>query len=224
MSPSPSSVVNKALRRHLSPALRQAGFERVDARNGWSWQTEQCIWVFTVRAVGSYFASSTGWPAASLTAWLGVLYAFIPQRSPLRRDPTGRLLPAEHECHMRSHLELTHSQLERTSVLKNPAERTRRDIWWVAPDHSNVDEVAASITQAFQASLPWFRRCSNFEAALADVAAEHDCFNKYVLGAYLARTVGDRPLAEKFRLLAEREGARIHILPDPGRWYSVGGR
>ena len=125
---------------------------------------------------------------------------------------------------MRSHLELTHSQLERTSVLKNPAERTRRDIWWVAPDHSNVDEVAASITQAFQASLPWFRRCSNFEAALADVAAEHDCFNKYVLGAYLARTVGDRPLAEKFRLLAEREGARIHILPDPGRWYSVGGR
>ena len=225
MTASPSSVVNKALRRHLSPALRQAAFERVDARNGWSWQAEQCVWVFNVRAVGNYFATSTGWPAASLTAWLGVLYTFIPPRGPLRLDPVGRLLPAEHECHMRSHLELTYSQLEYTSVLANPAERARRSIWWVAPDYSNVEIVAASIARAFsEFALPWFRRCSNFEAALEDVEAEHDCFNKFVLGTYLAGVVGDERVAQDFRLRAEREGSRIHVLPDPHHWYSLGGR
>ena len=62
---STSALLNKVLRRSVVPTLREAGFQHTDARNGWSWR-DDFIWVFNIRAVGSYFSDCTGWPPGSL--------------------------------------------------------------------------------------------------------------------------------------------------------------
>src|ERR1700722_14081599 len=120
----PSAIINKSLRKYVSPELRAAGFQKVDARNGWTW-TSDCIRVFNIRALGSYF-----------------YYPFIPRVRPGKSDDKGRILPAEYECHMRSHLGRRMPLPEGVSRLNNPAERKRKDIWWLEPDGSNADEVA----------------------------------------------------------------------------------
>jgi hypothetical protein len=45
------------LRRIVAPVLRNSGFEYVAARNAWAWPKD-CVWVFTIRAVGWRFVSS----------------------------------------------------------------------------------------------------------------------------------------------------------------------
>lgn len=215
---SPSALLNKCLRRYVSPVLRDAGFQRIDARNGWRWGNT--IWVVNVRAVGRYFADVTGWPPSSIGVWLGVFYPFVPTAAPAKQAE-GLPLPAEHECHMRSRLERTLPQdaLTSTSALTNAAERERRDLWWVDPAGSNVDEVAADVASvALATAIPWFERSSNLRAALSMVQAERDCFSKFVLAAHLAERTGDAHLLRQYRALAEAEAQRIGVQPDPGGW------
>jgi hypothetical protein len=135
---SSSAIINKAFRRHLCPVIRAAGFEKVDARNGWAWKTD-CVWVLMVRAVGNYFSEVTGWPPASVGVSLGVYYSFIPSRQPFKADKKGRSLPTEYQCHMRSRLESRLPQDDRVSVLPNPAERGRKDLWWLDPSGASAD-------------------------------------------------------------------------------------
>src|SRR5215831_1069985 len=171
---STSAVVNQSLRKRVAPLLRKAGFQRVDARNGWCWQ-EKVILVFNIRAVGSYFAGVTGWPPGSVGVWLGGFYAFGPASSSVKLDKVGRLLPAEYQCHMRSHLECGLDQSQRVRSLSNPAERERRDIWWLEPDGSNAEDVASDIGLSFlKGGVPWFEHVTNLEAALALVEGERD--------------------------------------------------
>jgi ribosomal protein L13 len=123
---------------------------------------------------------------------------------------------------MRSHLERTLSQEELVRALRNPAERERRDLWWVDPDGANAGEVAADVASALVTrGLPWFDRCSDLSTALAIVQAERDCFSKFVLAAHLAEQLGDTQLLRHYRGLAENEAVRIDVKPDPGAWFPV---
>lgn len=221
---SSSSIINKAFRGHLSPALRTAGFEKVDARNGWAWKKD-CIWVLTVRAVGSYFSAVTGWPPSSVGVSLGAYYPFIPRPKPVKNDKDGRLIPAEYECHMRSHLERRLLQDNRVTILNNPAERSRQDLWWIDRDGANADEVALDIVGVFtEIALPWFDKCADLEIALSAVEAERDHLDKFVLAAYLAGKLGRSETREKCARLAEQEGQRIGVQPDKEYWFSIYGR
>src|SRR5262245_34824271 len=112
------SDIDKTLRRVVSPVLRDCGFEVVSARKSWAWR-QDCVWNLTVRGVGAYFASATGWPPASLTVWLAVYYPFIPFRghTPPSIDRQGRLVPSEGVGHFRSHLERVLDQRSHTDAL-----------------------------------------------------------------------------------------------------------
>ncbi|MGE3165849.1 MAG: hypothetical protein AB7O52_13165 [Planctomycetota bacterium] len=55
---STSAMVNRALRVSVTPVLREAGFTKIDARNGWRW-LDKVVWVFNVRSV-----RGLPWPAA----------------------------------------------------------------------------------------------------------------------------------------------------------------
>ena len=141
---SASEHMNKPLRRLVSPVLRAAGFQRVDARNAWSWR-DDCVWVFNIRAVGSYFSDVTGWPPSTVGVWLGVRFSFISSPGPVKLDKSGRPLPAEWMCHLRSHLNRRLDQHDRISALSNAAERRRTDLWWVDRHGANAEEVALDI-------------------------------------------------------------------------------
>lgn len=219
MPMSSSALLNKSLRRHVSAVLRDAGFQRIDARNGWRWADAVCV--FNIRAVGGYFADVTGWPPSSVGVWLGVLYPSISTPTALKQFG-GRLLPAEHECQLRSHLECSLPQGALTSALKNPMERERRDLWWVDPDGANAEDVAADIAlQLVVQGLPWFARGSNIATALSMVQSHRDCFNKFMLAAQLAEQLGEEKLASDYRALAQSEGGAIGLNPGRVGWFSV---
>jgi hypothetical protein len=220
---SSSAIINRGFRRHLSPVIREAGFEKVDARNGWAWKAD-CAWVLNVRAVGKYFSEVTGWPPASVVVSLGVYYSFIPSRQPLKVDRKGRCLPTEYQCHMRSHLERNLAQVDRVSVLANPAERKRKDIWWLDANGANAEEVSLDIVAAFlSAGVPWFARCTDLDVALKAIEAERDCFNKFVLATYVAGKLERMETRQKYATLAQREGRRIGQEPERGLFF-LGGR
>jgi hypothetical protein len=207
----PSAIINKSLRKYVSPELRAAGFQKVDARNAWTW-TSEYIWVFNIRAVGSYFSAVTGWPAASACVWIGVYYPFIPRVRPGKSDDKGRILPAEYECHMRSHLERRTPLPEGVSRLSNSAERKRKNIWWLEPDGSNADEVANDIAAGVaEVAVPWFREFSDLSHSLSVIEAGRDCSNKFLLAYHLASKVERTDLAGKYKALADAEAGRRGI-------------
>ncbi len=216
---SSSAIINKAFRKYLSSVVRDAGFQKVDARNGWAWQ-QDCVWVFNVRAVGRYFTDVTGWSPASVCASLGVFYTFIPEAPNVKSEQDGKHLPTEYQCHMRSYLTRGLPQDDYLSALRNPAEQARRDLWWLEPDGSNAEAVAADIAETFrQFAIPWYARCTDLNSALAKIETDHDCFSKYVLAAYVSGKLGLSDLNAKYVHLAEEEGARIDVHPDPQQWF-----
>ena len=73
---STSATVNRALRAHVAPVLREAGFARIDARNGWRW-VDKTVWVVNIRAVGKYFSDVTGWPPGSVRVWRGTSVCLV---------------------------------------------------------------------------------------------------------------------------------------------------
>lgn len=220
---SPSAVINRSLRAHVSPALRRAGFEDIDARNGLAWKGP-CIRVLIVRAVGGYFSQVTGWPASSVNVWLGVHYTFIPPSPRIQVGEDGRLRPKDVDCQRRSHLE-RRSAGRPLRTLSNPAERERQDLWWLEPDGSNADDVAKDIAEAVDGpGRAWFEAGSDLSRVLAEVEAEHDCMNKYVFARYLARELGRGEVERNYEALAEREARRIGSKPEPGGWFPLYGR
>jgi hypothetical protein len=213
---STSALVNKSLRRRVAPYLREAGFQYVDARNAWSWQSDS-IRVFNIRAVGDYFSQSTGWPPGSVCVWLGVFFTFMPRPPGLKNDDHGRPRPQEHLCHMRSQLTSSLDASARTQTLVNPLERKRRDIWWVESDGTNGDEVAADIASSLVSEgLPWFKRASDLPSALTMIEATHDSFVKFSTAAFIARQIGDEERWRKYEHLAETEARRIGQTFDRG--------
>jgi hypothetical protein len=217
---SPSAILNKSLRAHVSPALRAAGFERIDARNGWRWEDDR-VCVFKIHAVGRYFSDVTGWPASSVGVSLGVYYTSMPTQIAAAQE-AGRALPDEPLCHVRGTLQRALAQRDRIATLKNAAERERRDLWWVDPEGSNADEVAADIAaQLVARGLPWLARWGDPASALAAAEAERDCLVKHVLAAHLARRAGDAAAAERHRARAESEGAAIGRSPGPDGWFAL---
>lgn len=214
-----SQLVNRSLRRYVAPILRDAGFQEVGARNGWRWR-DKVILVFNIRAVGNYFAQVTGWPPGSVGAWLGCYYTFMPHQHSIKCNKQGQVQPAEYECHMRSHLDCGRDQAHLVQSLRNPAEGRRKDLWWVDPDARDAEEVAKDIANSlYKGGFPWFSCVSNLESALEKVESEHDCFNKFVRTAFMARELGDTERWHKFDSLAETEARRIGYGLDRNTWY-----
>lgn len=217
--PNTSPIVDQMLRKHVSPVLRDAGFQKVNARNGWLWQTK-AIWVVSIHATGTYFSDVTGWPPGSVSVSLGVYYTFIPETIPIKLDAQQRLLPAEHQCHMRTKLSLSIEQPKQLTLCSS-GERQRTDIWWVEPDGSNAELVALDIAHNISnQGLNWHAKMTDLRSALLEVENQRDCYSKFGLAAFLAREVGDDLLWQKYSSLAEAEGKRIG--KPTGSWLENG--
>jgi hypothetical protein len=193
----------------------------MDARNAWLWQAK-AVWVFNIRAVGTYFSGVTGWPPGSVGVWLGVYYPFFPREDHIKEDEDGRVLPAENMCHMRSHLTCTLDQSAQTARLPNPAEHRRTDLWWIDPEGESAVPAAVNIASALaEAGLVWFRENSDLSRALKEVEAGRDCFVKFDTAALLAREIGDADKLRSYASLAIAEGQRIKMAVDKTRYGVV---
>jgi hypothetical protein len=123
---------------------------------------------------------------------------------------------------MRSHLDCALDQEAKVRTLSNPAERHRRDIFWVDADGTNAGVVADAVAAALRADgLAWFSRMASVEAALRDVEASHDCFAKFDKAALMARELGDDERRQRYAALADAEAQRIGQPVDRLRRYGT---
>jgi hypothetical protein len=206
-----SPGINKHIRRVISPVLRNNGFSKVKTRNNWGYQ-EKCIWIFNIRAVGSYFSRVTGFPPMSLTAWLGVFYLFIPSRAQIKIDKDGLLLPPEYCDHMHYTLRNHNYDLQIRSGLENPAEVNRDDVWWVEPDGSNVEMMVNDLAESLKTvGLPWLVDMTDLEKAFLVTKKDRDCYVKFRLAMYLAKEIGKEAEFRRYKNCFEEEAKRINL-------------
>jgi len=155
--------VNKSIRALLSPALRAAGFQKVETRHNWRYLSDS-IWALHLKAVGAYFSSVTGFPPMSLVAELGIYYHDFPGQSGLvvPRGSDGLLLPPITHCYTRTCLELQRTQSALRPSTMADTERRRTDVWWVQPDGSNLEEVVLDIKDSlFNRGIPFLEKPYN---------------------------------------------------------------
>jgi len=220
---STSSITNKSFRKIISPELINSGFELINPRNGWRWNNKT-IWVFSIRSIGSYISSITGWPSSSVIVRLGVFYTFMPIIEGIKTDKSGRLTPIEHTCQMRYILECNIDHKSKVGSLQNPAERLRTDIWWIEADGINADEIAISIRRAFlEQGMPWLTRLDNLEEALELIEDSDDCYNKFATAYFISKELGDKKKTVEYFVKTEKECNRIGNSTNPTKWYVFGG-
>lgn len=143
-----SNEINKIFKEVLTPVLKKNGFTKTEARKSFGWHDE-CIWLFKIEAVGYYFSEVTGWPSMSVHASIGVFCKFFKSNKDIKVDKSGLLLPKLDQCHYTFDLSCRLDQRNYKSVLANPNESIRKDIWWIEPDGNNVYEVTEDIKRAF---------------------------------------------------------------------------
>lgn len=127
--------INASYRRVLVPILKENGFEIFSGKKAWKYLDDR-IYLFVVSGVGADFSNVTGFSSCSLTASLNIYYpdlSGVPKCKKIHKD--GHLLPAETQCYYRFGFEKNIKQ----------DGYDRRDVWWVAKDGGNVEEVLSDI-------------------------------------------------------------------------------
>jgi hypothetical protein len=148
-----SAEVNKAIRRVLSPTLRERGFTKVQTRNNWC-HLDDRIWVFVIRSIGGYRLPDD-FPSQSLHCQIGIYFwDFPPNPEPALRtmpkvDKDGLIVPREWDCHWRGKMTIIADQSALRRGLRHAQERNRKDVWWVTDDGSNLEDVVEDIKQSF---------------------------------------------------------------------------
>lgn len=193
-----SPEINKIIRKKLSPVLKESGFTKVNTRHNWAW-IGNSIWVLDITAVGKYFSDVTGWPPMSIHVELGIYYDFIPAIDKyLKIDGQGKFLPKAHQCHLQYELFSNLDQSEYLSSLDNPVEQTRKDLWWIEPDGSNVEKVVEDIKQSFlNEGYDWLKENTKIESAFIEIEKERDSWNKFYNAKYFAKHLNEQ---SKFKL------------------------
>jgi hypothetical protein len=169
MQESISKDIDKMIRKIIVPNLQENGFSKIKGRNAWGWH-EECIWVFNIKSVGKVHSFITNWPAESLTVSLGIYYTYLFHIKEAKEGENGLLYPKDSECNRRARLTCSYDQFKYTeNVDCNSSEKKRRDIWWIQPDGSNINEVINDINHRFlNYAVKWFEDKRNKELALQE--------------------------------------------------------
>jgi hypothetical protein len=151
-----SNIVNKEINKTLSPFFKLNGFSVKSGRTYWAFN-DKTISVLNIKAVGNYFSEVTGWPPMSLCIMLGIFYLGKPNKYNVKISKTNKLLPKEHQCHLRSQLLKIYDQTLYTNQLKSESESDRKDIWWIDKSGDNLIEALADIKTSFlEYAVPWY--------------------------------------------------------------------
>ncbi|ALS74117.1 hypothetical protein AUC31_02085 [Planococcus rifietoensis] len=206
-----SSEINKMIRKKLTPVLKGSGFTKVNTRHNFSW-LDDCIWVLDITAVGKYFSDVTGWPAMSIHVNLGIYYNFIPSiDDSIEVEENGKFSPKSHQCHLQLELLSTLDQDRYISSLSNAAEQKRKDLWWIEPDGSNLEEVIENVRQSFLTEgIDWLIKNTDIAQAFREIEKEHNCLDKYFKAQHMAAYLNLNSKFAGYEDLYAREKKRLH--------------
>lgn len=206
-----SSEINKMIRKNLSPMLKESGFTKVNTRHNLAW-LDDCIWVLDITAVGKYFSDVTGWPAMSIHVNLGIYYNFIPLiDDAIKVHENKTISPKSHQCHLQHELLSTLDQDRYISSLFNAAEQKRKDLWWIEPDGSNLEEVIENVRQSFlTAGIDWLIKNTDIDQAFREIEKEQNCLDKYFKAQHMAAYLNLNSKLASYEDLYTREQKRLH--------------
>jgi hypothetical protein len=193
------------------PLLERHGFDTFHDRCAWR-HREQRLDVVELHFYPKSEVRMWGLTPCSFAVEVGVFYPFIPPMSPLRaRSKHGEPLPDAFDCHLR------HDGIERQLPQKRLAryqgfeyvdpENRIPNIWYVAPDGSNLGEVMADVSRPLaEQVLPWLARLDDLPRVtryLIERKPEPEQEGLAALGSRFSRWAA-RLLQQGCRLLAGR--------------------
>jgi hypothetical protein len=183
-----SKVVDRTLRAILWPRLKDEGFDRRTGRTTWR-DRAGCVQTVNIQSFNSYLAEAIGSTTFSFSVNLGVYYPVIADHSTLGSFVKDPRRPAEYHCQARHHLAKGIGQPNLPSTKRwfdprapRPALgswKDRPDVWYVARDGSNLDEVVADARdRVVTIGLAWLERLSDLgearRAFLEDASTDHE--------------------------------------------------
>lgn len=198
-----TAEVNKALKKHLFPEIRQLGFTKFKGKKCYKYN-ESSVFVVSVEAVGKHFSDVTGFTPSSFMCTLGVYFPFVinkydPEGEGIEYDKDG--LPVGISLHQLLRLEnFDFSKQKCRRSIENPANTTRKDVWWVEHDGSNAEDMVLDLVAAFQATAPeWFVTYEDLETAFHEIEKERDCPGKFEKLYYMAKELKNEAMAEHYK-------------------------
>lgn len=191
-----STLVAKELKQVLFPALKEHGFTKFKGRTAFQY-LDRVVIGFTTNAVGSYFSQVTGYTPMSFDATIWTHYDDIPAMEDVPRDKDGALLP---KAMHRSYVLPVQMRTQARVGVKSDAEKEREDIWWVAPDGSNLSDLVEDLVGVYRdQGVRWRNTYSNLALALEEVDHERDCFDKFEFMFCLAQSIRHEQFITKYK-------------------------
>jgi hypothetical protein len=198
-----TAEVHNALKCHLFPIIRQHGFTKIKGKSCYKYN-KSSVFLISVEAVGKHFSDVTGFTPSSFMCTLGVYFPFVvnkydPEGEGIEYDKDG--LPAGICLHQSLRLEnFDFSKQKCRRIIDNPANATRKDVWWVERDGSNAEEMVLDLLAAFQATAPeWFATYEDLETAFHEIEKERDCPGKFEILYYMAKELKNEAMAEHYK-------------------------
>ncbi len=141
-----SHAVNKQIREHIRPGLKNNGFTVFTSRSAWRYRKDR-IDVINFQSFNSYLAESLGCTTYSFSVNLGCYLTYIPQQRLNMKAKNGLLLPAEYDCPLRGRLKRRFRQ----------SELRRKDIWYIDDKGRYLTRCMQDVNEQIQrAAFPWF--------------------------------------------------------------------
>ena len=202
-----SQVVNREIRREIWPALRETGFDAFTGRTAWRHFPDR-IWITNFQSFNSYFSLVDGCTTFSFALNLGIYFLALADQDGSTGDR-----PKDYQCQFRRKLT---KQITQENY-------TRKDIWYVDQEGSNLLEVLDDARQVLlHDGMAWFNRFAdlNFvldtlvradeDESLFGIGAKWSPHRKLLIGRAAAAT-GNEELGLRVLREAEAEMRSIHL-------------
>jgi hypothetical protein len=190
-----SKVVNRAIKKTVWPALRNAGFATFTSRCAWRHREDQ-IDVIEFQSFNKYNADVLGVTTFSFAVRMGTIQLYIPPQWP-PKVKDGVQLPSEAECYFRSSM-----------VCSIESKLKDRTIWPVDPAGKNLPWCIQGVLNKLPQTMSWFERLAKKSEVLRILQEENQKMPELwgfgsnpspmrsYLAGYVALALGQNEIAE----------------------------
>jgi hypothetical protein len=192
-----SKVVNRAIRGHVWPLVKEAGFNSTTSRTAWRHSADK-VDVVNFQSFNRYNADVLGVTTFSFAVNLGCYLLYVPPQRPPKKITDGQPYPAEYECHFRGSVRPTVFQA-----------RTNEGIWAIDQNGDNLAWCLNDVAKQLPHVLAWFDRLNDrnevFRILLEDeeqtarlwgFGRRPSPIRSYLTG-YVAMALGKNEIAER---------------------------
>jgi hypothetical protein len=194
-----SNIVNKYIKKYLTPFLIESGYEKITDRK-YIKTVDVFDYRIEIKSVGNYFSSVSGWTSQSFYSNGGVFCNVI--------KPWYKW-----ENHFQIKNLCSINQTQYKEKLITEPEKNRDDIWWI-DDNSNLEETINDLKESIKKySFKFFRQFEKMTVVnmIDEIKKEHDGQKKYFRLYYLYKHIGFEKEMSENELKFMEENKRLRL-------------